>query len=607
MEKWPYHYHLIITGSFLIIVAGVLFSVLQKNYFSVKQLDIGFAQEMVWTGAAGDGLWDSPENWSTRTIPTALDTVSIDNATVTVSGSSTISFNTLYIGKGGVTNVILEGSILKGMTIELGQSGSLIQKNNREQILSDSLIVKNGGVLTHAPNMTSPEFGVRFAARTITVNAGGAVKVDRLGFAPGNSGPGAGGSSRDGAGGGGNGGKGGDGVGAEGGAAYCAPDRDVQMGSGGGNGSLESSGAGGGLVVLRAFETMTINGKVTAAGYAGTLDNAGGGAGGGIMLIARTVAGMPEEIRANGGSGNKNGGGGGGGCVVVKFVGSNSLSESAIDVLGGSVDFENLPPSSSQKSGVTATTTDNSAQSATEKNIPQKDLENSLATNTSSSVTDEQKLDQPEQKDKIEKSEASLLTEILPSVSSTILSVAESRFQENDNKIAKKGEDGKVFVQHITPDQLPIIPTSIQKVSSTILERVSTSSLDIPTASTTLLATTTERLLQSENQDQSIAFLTLPKKSDFIPGEVMSLVFSVMNQQTMSLRFKVSRQILDEKNKILVSKENSVALKPQQSFVYEVSQRIPSSLKAGIYTFKIILFDQKENVLKTNSFRFQVK
>jgi hypothetical protein len=185
--------------------------------------------------------------------------------------------------------------------------------------------------------------------------------------------------------------------------------------------------------------------------------------------------------------------------------------------------------------------------------------------------------------------------------------------------IIGKGEQGKVFIQRVAENELPVIPLKKKNgaLGEARVENTASSSLKInaaPTSTPNLVSTTTfnfststGHLLEPLTTGSAVEFLTLPKSGLFQAGETMSLTFSVLNKQVNSQRFKVVRQILDERSKVLISKESSVALKPKQSFVYEVSQKFPLSLASGSYVYKVIVFDQKGIEFDMNAFRFMVK
>ena len=65
-----------------------------------------------WTGDAGDGLWNDPDNWSTMAVPTSTDDVVIGSA-----GSPTVT-----VDNDEFANSI---SVAAGATLSLAQSGFL--------------------------------------------------------------------------------------------------------------------------------------------------------------------------------------------------------------------------------------------------------------------------------------------------------------------------------------------------------------------------------------------------------------------------------------------------------------------------------------------------
>ena len=161
------------------------------------------------------------------------------------------------------------------------------------------------------------------------IQAGGGIKLDGVGYGPG-QGPGAGVSRTTNnfqfGTGGGYGGIGGlsgtpNGPVAPGGLTYGSYSAPTNAGSGGGlfTGTLNMGGSGGGLLQLSVGGTLTLNGLITANGSAGIGSTGGGGSGGGIALTVGTITGT-GNITANGGAGDlPYGGGGGGGRIAVNF------------------------------------------------------------------------------------------------------------------------------------------------------------------------------------------------------------------------------------------------------------------------------------------------
>jgi hypothetical protein len=243
-----------------------------------------------------------------------------------VGGAGTIYINrgqvaTLIVDNGGArganTPLSLSGFSLGDLTI--GPGGSAVISN---QIGCASLLISSNAALV-TPQAT---FNV---ASNVTIQAGGAIVLDGLGFAAG-AGLGAGRSISSGSfgttgSGGGHGGYGGNSFfGAAGGIAYDLVVTPGQAGSGGGNGNGSSTniagGAGGGVLQMTVSRTLTCNGTISAKGLAGVGQWSGGGSGGSINLFGGTLAGT-GLISANGGAGDPPyGGGGGGGRIAINFT-----------------------------------------------------------------------------------------------------------------------------------------------------------------------------------------------------------------------------------------------------------------------------------------------
>ena len=72
--------------------------------FSVLASATAHAATLMWDGAAGDGLWTSPVNWSSDALPTATDDVQLaDGASATLGDGSSQSIQGLLLGGTGTS------------------------------------------------------------------------------------------------------------------------------------------------------------------------------------------------------------------------------------------------------------------------------------------------------------------------------------------------------------------------------------------------------------------------------------------------------------------------------------------------------------------------
>lgn len=603
------------------------------------------AQELVWTGSAGDGRWENAENWNPATVPTIHDRVTIDNAAVTIAAGQTASFEALHIGAGGITSVIVEGDI-QGRDITVSAQGTLVQKNNRLQTLAGTLWIENGGVVTHAPNLSSLEFSVKLAADNIRLDAGGEIRVDSLGYGAGN-GPGTGMNSPSGAGGGGYGGKGGDGTGGTGGSSYCIADQDIMIGSGGGNGAEEGRGAGGGLIVLKAFHTLTLNGRLSARGSTGGTNNAGGGAGGGIALVARTISGTPQEIVVDGGNGDGQGGGGGGGCMVVKYVEENSLTSEMIHRQGGISNLVTSPEvssSSSSSSGVptvetpTTTVTESTSSSSvsnTNALMPQQggsaeegkvffiQIEASSpelptlpvfsTTTTVESTLGGSSVNTSSILYTLEQTTGEEMYDVVSSTAErpqyyTFTELASSTryfFRLRQGGIVKATSTFQTSSTSLRYTW--IIPTD-ETTTSTLPDILKLDTSTSTVTSTRVLATTTLPLITVLQANSKVVITALPKTSAFTPGDLIKYAYDYRNTFPEKQRFKVVRQLVEESTgKVVINKSSNLTLRSNQNFSFNVSERLPFSLKTGVFLARVLVFDDKGMQLEGNGFRFIVQ
>ena len=197
-------------------------------------------------------------------------------------------------------------------------------------VLTTKSVVIEGGGLVRATMFT-------FVTENITIDAGGSLIADFLGYntSHGFSGsglhglinPGYGFYSRNGGSGAGHGGRGGRGY-ISGGASFTgAPYGDmyepIGFGSVGGHGSTSGRGGnGGGVLWFNVTSVLEIDGLVSANGEDASQNGAGGGSGGSVWIYCDTLAGR-GRIEAKGGSGSvyryAPGGGGSGGRIAVYF------------------------------------------------------------------------------------------------------------------------------------------------------------------------------------------------------------------------------------------------------------------------------------------------
>jgi hypothetical protein len=173
----------------------------------------------------------------------------------------------------------------------------------------------------------------------LTIDSGGIINANGLGYAGGwsdtvggytaPSGPGAGRHAQWCAGGGAYGGDGGDGYANSsrndvngyaygGGDAYGTIYAPTYPGSGGGAGRSGYSGNGGGVVRIEASGTVRVDGSISANGQASGGTGNGGAAGGCISITCKKWEGTGGLVSADGGDGSSSqGGGGGGGRIAI--------------------------------------------------------------------------------------------------------------------------------------------------------------------------------------------------------------------------------------------------------------------------------------------------
>lgn len=204
-------------------------------------------------------------------------------------------------------------------------SGCSVTNNDTASHAMASLVILTNGVLTHSANAGAESYKVILSiASNLTIDAGGAINADGVGYSNG-YGPGAAGNAAA--------SYGGVGYVQAGSATVAKPTygsitAPTNCGSGG-----KSGGGlfGGGAILLSVGGTATVNGAISAGGS--TNGTQTGGSGGSVFLTTGALTGT-GVIRANGG-GVVNQGGGGGGRVAVILTNSTSFGAVAMQAYGG--------------------------------------------------------------------------------------------------------------------------------------------------------------------------------------------------------------------------------------------------------------------------------
>ncbi len=227
-----------------------------------------------------------------------------------------------------------------------GAVGGLTLRASTPQHVFNTLTIGATGRLTLVPlndgdTLYTDDAPYELRAGTMTVNAGGLVTSNGLGYVGGDRdtypdglGPGGGHVGAAGyirGGGAGYGGRGGDGDGIGwGGTTYGSMAQPTELGSGGASGNIAvekyAGGVGGGAMHIMITGTLTLNGIMSADGANGAgghiqyaYGGSGGGSGGSIWITAGTLAGAGKISAAGGasvGGPEVYGGGGAGGRIA---------------------------------------------------------------------------------------------------------------------------------------------------------------------------------------------------------------------------------------------------------------------------------------------------
>jgi cysteine-rich repeat protein len=313
------------------------------DYPELTELTVGAGVDpVVGTGVSCSGVvgdWIDPSSWSD-----CNGTVPQDGDDVVLGDGSKITIGDYYINK------------IRNLTLQSGSE--LVQKNKLSQIISGDLVVKSGGTLTHFLNYLPDasfniDFNIDFSANNIVIESGGAVNADLKGFARGDlesdgNGPGKGiYSPMIGWGGGaGHASPGGkarkDGILYVGGDSY-GTEQAITLGSSGAGSTAKPGGHGGGLVMLSAGSSLSVQGLITSKGGSG-LHKSGaiggaGGSGGSIRLSGADVI-INGSLSVDGGSGRSKSytdycsGQGSGGYIYIGYEDTLDETNAVYSLLG---------------------------------------------------------------------------------------------------------------------------------------------------------------------------------------------------------------------------------------------------------------------------------
>ena len=114
-----------------------------------------------WTGAANDGAWNTPGNWSDNAVPASGDTVLISPSGITgpFLADATLTGETIVLGSSGTTgpSVIFNNVTLgAGTTLESAGVGGTIGDDGTLTVASGAAIAANGEPLNISGSSSSP-------------------------------------------------------------------------------------------------------------------------------------------------------------------------------------------------------------------------------------------------------------------------------------------------------------------------------------------------------------------------------------------------------------------------------------------------------------------
>lgn len=302
------------------------------------------AVSVQWIGGVNNSF-HTAGNWSSGLVPDADTRVVVASPAASLTISQATAVRDLTIGGGGVAvSVTANAPLVVGEALTLLDRGTLVL--NKPSVVSNSVAILNGGLLTHAVNAAVEENKIDLMILgDIDIEAGGMIDVRTKGYAV-NKGPGAPGKQ----GGGSHGGRG----------VYTALTTGPCYGSIIAPTSLGSGGywyPGGGAIRLTVSGAMRHNGAILANASAKVAKYRTGendhytGAGGSIFITAGSLMGS-GDIQANGGNymGNYGGGGGrvalvltGSGADFAQYSGAATAYGGRIDAIDGIMTTPQVP------------------------------------------------------------------------------------------------------------------------------------------------------------------------------------------------------------------------------------------------------------------------
>jgi hypothetical protein len=272
--------------------------------------------------------------------------LTLTNSLLSVGGNLTVNAGrlTAWVAATNAASLSVGGN----MSVTNGGTARLYAASTNGSMAYGALVEVAGDLVAAPGSWIYPQSSltnggsVWFRVRNLTLLPGGGFNADGLGFggtitANGEYGrafgPGGGVRISEQTGGGGYGGLGG-GAAPRGGAVYGSVQTPLLPGSGGGGGWSTLGGNGGGLILVEAAETATLNGTLSANGSS----TASGGSGGAIYLRCRRLAGTLGVLSVAGGNGNNStyGAAGGGGRIAVHYASSLATTNTwTLSVAGG--------------------------------------------------------------------------------------------------------------------------------------------------------------------------------------------------------------------------------------------------------------------------------
>ncbi len=142
-------------------------------------VDWTFDPVKLWTGLAGDGQWNSPNNWTGNSVPASTDIVRLDNThvagpySVAIQGNATCK--SLSISGSSTTLAINGGKLSVVLDLTISTGNTLVQTNSADSVILGGSFTNSG---TYNPGTSIIKFAPVTGSHVIVTNANPFYRID---------------------------------------------------------------------------------------------------------------------------------------------------------------------------------------------------------------------------------------------------------------------------------------------------------------------------------------------------------------------------------------------------------------------------------------------